>query len=326
MPKIAYVDKRFSRTSIEVIDLCDQVINNYMAAGYRLTLRQLYYQMIAQDLFPESWIDPDYNRRNGLQPETKNTVKNYKRLGDLVSNARLAGLIDWDAIEDRGRNLHTQPHWSSPADIITAARQSFRLDKWANQPYRPEVWVEKEALIGVIGNVCDRLDVPYFATKGYNSQSEQWAAAQRFGRYIRKGQTPYLIFLSDHDPSGIDMGRDNEDRISEMFRVYGLEFKRIALTTEQVEEYDPPPNPAKETDSRFAAYTVLHGDESWELDALPPDVLSDLIERAIDDITDTDAWDAVVEREDEYIESLEKLERNWGAVTQYIASLNGDHS
>ena len=321
MPKIKYVERKFNKSSLAVITTCNQVIDQYMAAGYQLTLRQLYYHLIAQDLLPDSWVDDAYNARNGLQAGTKNTVKSYDRLGDLVSHARLAGLIDWDAIEDRGRNLHRNSHWRTPEEMIESARASFRMDKWVGQKYRPEVWVEKEALAGVLGSICPRLDVPYFATKGYNSQSEQWAAAMRFQWYQRMGQTPYLIFLSDHDPSGLDMGRDNEERIVSTFRTFGLEFKRIALTMGQVEEHDPPPNPAKESDTRFANYSMLYGNESWELDALPPQVLASLVETAIDSIRDQDAWDEVISQEQEYLDVLRKLERNWGTVSQFVMDL-----
>lgn len=297
MPKISYIDKNFSATSIDLIERCNQVIADYSRQGFSLTLRQLYYQMVSRNII-------------------ENTERSYKRLGDLVNNARLAGLIDWHAIEDRGRNLRQNSHWSQPGEIIRSARASYKLDKWANQSYRPEVWVEKQALEGVVASVCDRLDVPYFACKGYNSQSEQWGAAMRMKRYLQEGKTPIIFHLGDHDPSGIDMTRDNRDRL-EMF-MGGVELERLALNMNQIRQYNPPPNPAKEADSRFAAYIELYGDESWELDALEPQVLVGLIEQAILDIRDEDAYAEVSAVESEHLRLLQLTEERWSEVSRYL--------
>lgn len=222
--KIAYIEKRFSTERYKLIEICNAIIETYQAQGYKLTLRQLYYQLVARDLI-------------------ENTERSYKRIGDLVNDGRMAGLIDWLAIEDRGRNLMALSHWESPVDIIRSARYGYRVDKWAGQPYRPEVWVEKAALEGVIAGVCNELDVPYFACRGYNSQSEEWAAARRLQRYYDAGQTPIIFYLGDHDPSGLDMTRDHRDRLT-LF-MGGVHVDRIALNMSQIEEYAPPPNPAK---------------------------------------------------------------------------------
>ncbi len=297
MPKITYVEKQFKADSLSLIERCNAVIVDYQRQGFSLTLRQLYYQMVSRNII-------------------ENTERSYKRLGDLVSNARLAGLIDWNAIEDRGRNLRQNSHWTTPAAIIQSARRNYKVDKWEGQRYRPEVWVEKQALEGVVAGVCGRLDVPYFACKGYNSQSEQWGAGQRLRRYIVDGYEPIIFHLGDHDPSGIDMTRDNRDRL-EMF-MGGVELRRLALHMSQIEEYGPPPNPAKETDSRFASYLELYGDESWELDALEPQVLVDLIERAILGIRDDEQYERMVALENEGIRLLETVETRWGDVVSYL--------
>lgn len=316
--KIAYIEKRFGSERLALLDLCNQIIETYQAAGYKLTVRQLYYQMIAHDYIPDSWIDEEYNRKHGLDPRTKNTMKNYKRLGDLINDGRMAGHIDWTAIEDRGRSLNALPHWNSPADIIASARYSFRLDHWKDQEYRPEVWVEKEAMEGVLERICTRLAVPFFATKGYNSQSSEWEAARRFQRYIDQGQTPVILYLGDHDPSGIDMKRDHEERL-DLF-MGGVHVERIALNMDQIRLYNPPPNPAKDSDSRYAAYADVHGYESWELDALEPQVISDLIENAVSLYRDDDLYDAMVAQEKEQLRILEAAERRWPEIEKFLSN------
>lgn len=276
MPKIPYIEKNFHDRTLAVIELCNRIIEDYFEQGFTLTLRQLYYRLVAGG-------------------HIANRQREYKRLGSIVNDARLAGMIDWYAIEDRTRNLSGLRHWSDPAEIIASARSSFRIDMWEKQRYRPEVWVEKDALANVIARACNPNDVPFLSCRGYMSQSEMWAAAQRFRNYIRRGQIPLVIHLGDHDPSGIDMTRDVKERLNDLFGIpVGVE--RIALNMDQVEEYDPPPNPAKLTDSRSGGYIASFGRSSWELDALDPPVLVDLIESIIDIFRDEDQWEEDEER------------------------------
>ena len=155
------------------------------------------------------------NSTINLLPATyiPNKDSEYKKLGDTVADGRLMGLIDWNAIVDRTRNLHKNSHWDSPADIISSAASSFAYDKWSEQPYRIEAWVEKQALDGLLESACEPLDVPYFSCRGYASISEIWSAAMRLKSWKKAGQKILILHLGDHDPSGIDMSRDIVDRL-----------------------------------------------------------------------------------------------------------------
>ena len=296
MPFICYTNKSFRGETAEIIEAANDIIREYQAQGFSLTLRQLYYQFVSRDILP-------------------NSQKSYKRLGGIVNDGRMAGLIDWEAIEDRTRNVKKNPHWDSPVDILESCECQFAYDKWQTQPYAPEVWIEKEALIGVIDGVCRELDVPRFACKGYSSQSEQWWAGRRFEAALADGRTPIIFHLGDHDPSGIDMTRDNQERLS-LFAREEIRVCRLALNWEQVQKYAPPPNPAKDSDSRFDGYRDQYGDESWELDALEPRVIAALIREAIMEIRDEDAWEAALEREAEAKQDLRKarieMEKKYG--------------
>lgn len=314
MPEICYVPKRFRNATLGIIVKANAIIAEYQAQGFRLTLRQIYYQMIARDLFPETWIDPVYNARQGLPPNTKNTLKNYKRLGDILNDGRLAGLIDWEAIEDRTRNLESSAHWGSPGQIVRACAQQFRFDLWGDQDYYCEVWIEKEALVGVIEGICTELDVPYFACRGYVSQSEMWVAAQRLVEKETAGRETIIFHLGDHDPSGMDMTRDIADRL-EMFDSH-VSIRRIALSMDQIDEHNPPPNPAKTTDARYAKYREEYGDDSWELDALEPKVLTTLIRSEVEQVRDLERWDAQVERQEEARDELELVAKKWRSVVR----------
>jgi hypothetical protein len=284
MPKIAYTSQQFRGDTLRVITAAEAILEEYKGQGLTLTLRQLYYQFVARGLM-------------------ENTQKNYKRLGDIVNNARLAAKIDWNMLVDRTRSVRALAHWNSVAEIMRACATQYRVDMWRPQNRYVEVWIEKDALVGVITDVCNSLDVPFLSCRGYTSQSEMWEAGQRLAAQVcsRRGKTATILHFGDHDPSGIDMSRDIEDRLRlfldhETRRTHGrdagdlLDFRRLALTWDQVQEYSPPPNPAKESDSRHAGYQELYGDESWELDALPPDKLIALIREEIGALIEPGAW------------------------------------
>lgn len=298
MPKICYVHKKFNADHMQIIDRANQILSGFAAAGYDMTLRQLYYQFVTKN-----WL--------------VNKKQNYNKLGYVISDARRAGLIDWDRISDRTRNVRSPTAWSGPAAIIKACAAQFDVDWWAEQPYRPEVWVEKDALIGVLEVACREWHCPYFSCRGYTSDSELWAAAQRMDRHESRDQIPIVFHLGDHDPSGIDMSRDISDRLR-LFQkaVTRTEVRRLALTMDQVNQYGPPPNPAKETDCRFTEYRKQYGDESWELDALSPDVIGQLIADAMESILDHAAWEEAEQRRDEGLRLLQNVSDNWETITQ----------
>lgn len=298
MPKIQYKEIRFQKKSLDLIELVNQVVDEYSAQGYELTLRQVYYQLVARGYIP-------------------NNERSYKNVGSLINDGRLAGLIDWHSVTDRTRNLRKESHWDNPADVIASARYSYNLDKWKGQPNYVEVWVEKDALVDIVGQACSPLDTPYFSCRGYTSQSEMWSAAQRFIRQEQR-EKRIIIHLGDHDPSGIDMTRDIQERL-ELFGA-DVYVKRVALTMNQIQTYNPPPNPAKITDSRASKHIDQFGDESWELDALEPKVITDLIKKQVTMYRNDDIYRAVCDKESREKEELKMLERNYDRAVAYLES------
>lgn len=290
MAKEEFVCKVFNAKHQAIIDTANRIMSAYRAQGYDLSLRQLYYQFVAHHNLP-------------------NTEQNYKLLGVIISDARLAGEIDWDMLVDRGRSTVENPHWGSPADIVDAAARSFRLNLWEDQPAHVEVMVEKQALEGVLVPVCRRFDCPFSSNKGYSSSSAMYATGQRLRAHLDGGKSVVIIYLGDHDPSGIDMTRDVDDRLA-LFSGAGwwdndekcvvrdgdfedrFEVVRVALNMPQIRQYNPPPNPAKMTDSRAEAYVRRFGSQSWELDALNPETLAALVTDEIERHIDFELWDA----------------------------------
>jgi hypothetical protein len=299
MPKVCYVSREFAPKTLEVIKQANAIIRTYRAQGYDLTLRQLYYQFVSRDLIA-------------------NKQSEYKRLGSIVSDARRAGLIDWDAIVDRTRNLQSLGHWDSPASIIEEDCKVFRYDLWENQPKYVEVWFEKDALMGVFERAANRLRVPFFSCRGYASDSEVWSAAMRLKGFADEGKHVVVLHFGDHDPSGIDMTRDITDRLELFSHSADIEVRRLALNMDQIRQYEPPPNPAKDTDSRFAGYRALYGDESWELDALEPQVLADLVETEVNELIDLDQWTDDTAREKAAREQLQTIASKYDDVVQHF--------
>ncbi len=299
MTKEAFKNYRFNFDSQRRINQANRIIEAYIAQGFSLTLRQLYYQFVARGLMA-------------------NEQRNYKSLGKLLSRARLAGLVDWKVLEDRTRALDGLfNEYASPRHFSDKWSQWYTVDLWQGQNSYVEVWVEKEALSGVVARPCKEWRVPYFCCRGYTSQSEQYKAGKRFKRKAAQGKTCYMLHLGDHDPSGVDMTRDNDERL-DMFSDMGVDVTRLALNMDQVEELKPPPNPNKELDSRTTGYAEKYGDKSWELDALEPQYISDLINGAIEPLVDHDMMEARKQYETDGEDELDAISDNYEAVREFL--------
>jgi hypothetical protein len=297
MAKIRYIEKNFRKSSLNLIAKCNVILQRFTRAGYDMTLRQLYYQLVAADEIP-------------------NTPQSYDNVGSLINDARLAGLVDWEFLVDRTRSLQSVGHWESPAEIMNAVAGQYRRDKWETQPVRPEVWIEKEALAGVFERVCRSLDVAFFSCRGYTSQSEMHSAAERLRGYNVAGQETIIFHFGDHDPSGMDMTRDIRERL----HMFGapVEVRRLALNMKQIRQFRPPPNPAKLTDCRAKKYCEEFGLESWELDALSPETLSGLVRREVLAFRDEDLWSEAVALEAEQRAALRAVSGHFDSVQKFV--------
>jgi hypothetical protein len=301
---IAYVPKSFSDAHMAIIERANEIAESYERQGFGLTLRQLYYQFVARGLIA-------------------NKDTEYKRLGSIVNDARLAGLIDWDHITDRTRAARGGDGGdTAPEQVIDPDMYAMAL--WEGQPRRVEVWVEKDALVDIVGQAAGSLRVSYFSCRGYTSASGLWEAARRIEGYFDEGaEDVTILHLGDHDPSGIDMTRDITDRLRLFLDGDGydpelLEIDRIALNIDQVRRYNPPPNPAKITDSRATGYIRIHGRESWELDALEPTVLRDLIQSNLRPLIDPVRWQERAGLEREGRATLRAVREHYDEVLAFL--------
>ncbi len=300
--KQAYEFKKLSAAKLDIIEQADAIITDFKARGYTLSLRQLYYQFVARAIIP-------------------NTERSYKNLGSAVSDGRENGLIDWLGIEDRGRAVVPWLIQENEQEIFNGVEYGLSLDRWQRQGTYVEVWVEKDALSSVVENACRQYAVPFLACKGYLSASEAWRAGQRFAR--KRGRRAVMIHLGDHDPSGIDMTRDNDDRLRR-YAGTQVEVRRIALNRDQIDQYNPPPNPAKLSDSRASEYVATHGYQSWELDALSPEVTQDLISSEIESLIDFSIWEDTMREQRQRRDKLARIYENWGEVDALLDQLGDE--
>lgn len=263
------------KASLNRLDQINSIIEVYQAQGYKLTLRQLHYQLVSRNII-------------------SNTNKEYANLGNLLTKSRMMGLVDWDAIEDRGRVPRIPYYANGVSDALFDMANQYRTDRQANQDKYVEVWSEKDALSGILYQITEFYHIRLMINKGYSSCTAMYDAAQRF-----KGKKGLILYLGDHDPSGEDMVRDIKNRLEELG--VDVEVRKIALTTEQVRIYNPPANYAKVTDSRYNHYLEKYGPDCWEVDALPPDILNDLLHTEIQAAIDIDRFKERI--------ALEKKER-----------------
>ena len=278
--KNAFIPVKLSPQKLQMVDTIEAITLEYKQLGYKLTLRQLYYQLVSRDLIP-------------------NKQAEYAKISSLLKDARMMGLIDWDIIEDRLRVPKYPYFYEGVKEAIIDTAKTYRINRQDKQPVYVEVWAEKDALSSIIYKVTSYYHVKMMVNRGYTSCS---AMHDAYWRCRTQHKPCTILYLGDHDPSGLDMVRD----IRERFQEFGLDVnvQKIALTTEQVKSYNPPPNPAKVTDPRAKKYIEEFGEVSWEVDALKPDVLDRLLRESIESEIDMYMFQRLLKVEQEQRDML----------------------
>lgn len=263
----------------EVLTHALQISAEYKRINLSLTLRQMYYQFVSRGLCASG-------------------QKEYKRIGDTLTGARYDGRFPISGLEDRGRECHggdfTRDDTDVDSGVVARSGDYVRsipnwvigADKWARQRTHVSVVVEKDALAGIFEQTCANVGVTWMALKGYPSVSLLWdwinstrSAMTNHGGTCNEA---VVYYFGDHDPDGLEIPESTERGIRTLMETYDrwfdFRFERVALTRDQIEQYDPPPFEAKETSARYASYVDKTGlTDAWELDALEPSVLRDII-------------------------------------------------
>lgn len=301
MTKIAYEERRFAAKTALVIEQANEIMKDY---GSSVSLRQLYYQFVARDLM-------------------ENTNRNYKKLGDIIRNGRMAGLISWDLLADRTRGLRGFTTYNSIGEYLRHARWNYKEELNETQDTRVEIWVEKDALSSIVGKAAGGYRIDYFPTKGYPSIDSLKKAADRLKRAERDGKDTLILYLSDHDPEGLHMPQAVQDSLHQFGSSVTVE--RIGLTLDQVRQYKPPSSFAKESSSRYHQYVEDTGTtEVWELDALKPDVISALITDRLDELIDQDRFAEAKVQEEQGKADMRLLAEHYDYALQCVRDMFED--
>lgn len=290
------------RPQSHTLDLLDQV--KAILGEYRnflpLTLRQIFYRLV------------------GTRGYDK-TEKAYGRLGEALNRARRAGVIGWDAIRDDGFNLHTPWSWSSPdelAEQFLSDLRTFRLDRQDGQPVRLVIAVEAAGMLPQVQRIADGFGVPSYAAGGFDSTT----AKHELAGYLRDNSPVELLHIGDHDPSGVHLFLNLEEDVTALADGVGeldIRFSRLAVTPEQIAELGLPTAPAKPTDRRsFEGETV-------QAEAIPPEVLAEIIRDGITTRIDQDILDGALERERE-IQGMSRAEI--GRLIQRLPASPGERT
>jgi hypothetical protein len=276
--------RRLTKAQVEAIV---EAAREELAIGHPMTLRQVHYRLVARG-------DTAYT----------NTQRDYDNLSRWLRDARLKGSVPWEWIEDRLRVPRTVAMWEDLPRYFETVRRSYRRDVWAEQPGYVEVWCEKDALSGIFLGALEPYGVTLNVGRGYDSASSVKNAADRFD------EGGAILYFGDFDPSGEDMVRSLRERLANPDLPNGgssPEIVKCALTFQDIERHDLPPDFTKTTDSRREAFVARYGDVAVELDALPVGALRERIVGEVRARMDLDALEASREQEREDRRRLDDL-------------------
>lgn len=280
--------RRRGRAAIqELRDQLREIVNQYDSA----TCRQIFYQAVSRGLIEKT--EGEYRRT----------------ICRLLLAMRRDGEIGYDRIADGTRWMRKPTTHSSLASMLTRQASMYRHAVWDEQPVYCELWVEKDALAGVLSDITYKWDVPLYPARGFSSESFLYSAAENIRA---EGKPAYIYYFGDRDPSGVLIDKAIERGLRRLAPDCDIIFRRVAVTPDQIEEYDLPTRPTKRDGNTHAR--TFKGD-SVELDAIDPVELRRLADRCIVQHIDHDAHGRMLQVEEAERETLRQIaERLEGAA------------
>jgi hypothetical protein len=250
--------KRARSTKVEVeVERRRAAFYDLVEGAQPATVRQIYYLATVA----------------GLVPKTEN---GYNIVQTDLTLMRRTGDLPYGWLADSTRWQRKPNTFGSVEEALKETARLYRKDLWRDADCYVEVWLEKDALSGVVYPITSLFDVPLMVARGYASLSFLHEAAE----YIAGLDVPaYIYHLGDYDPSGQDAARAIEESLREMAPDAEIHFERLAVTPGQIAHWRLPTRPTKETDSRSKGFGAV----SVELDAIPPGRLRALVQVAIED-------------------------------------------
>ncbi|MCK7627981.1 hypothetical protein MUU72_33670 [Streptomyces sp. RS10V-4] len=265
--------------TVELLVAVDRVLERY-SAQLPLTIRQVWYSLISDGVL--------------LKEE-----RTYKRLVEVLGMARRSGRIPWEALRDDTEITAVPVAYDSPADFhqtLLQAAHGFRLDRQAGQEVRLEVWSETAGMVNQLVTVADLYGVPVYSGSGFNGLPAKRGAALRAGTDPHRAVRIFVI--SDWDQSGVHLFSALAEDVAAFAAVDApgadVAFERLAVTEQQIADHHLPTAPPKVTDRRS-----FPGRSTTQAEALPPDILADVLRSAIEAHRDPDIEAALLQREAE---------------------------
>jgi hypothetical protein len=273
-----------------------------------LTDRQIHYALLN---------DPPLIHAKKPGSVYKNDQKSYRATIDLVTRARLEGLIEFDAIHDPTRPVTV---WRVHREASTFIRgeldgflKNYYRDLQQSQPNHLEIVVEKNTVSNIVEPVAMEYCIPTTSGRGYSSLPPRYEMAERFRRSGKERLV--LLVASDFDPEGQDIAHSLARSMRDDFGVIKIEPIKVALTASQVTEMNlPPMMKAKETSSRYGKFTERYGDNVFELEAIPPERLQTILRASIDAVLDVKAFNAEIDAEKREAARLDGIRRSMTKV------------
>jgi hypothetical protein len=240
----------------------------------------------------------------GLIPSM--ATSDMARVYRLLKEARERDLIPWDWIVDETRSLERVSTWDDPEQYVECVHRSYRRDFWNLQPARVEVWSEKGTVRGVLDPVLDRYGVGFRVMHGFSGATTVHGVAQD-----NDGRPLIALYVGDYDPSGLCMSEHDLPNRLVKYNGEHVELRRIALCPEHLVNLPSFPASDKRRDPRYRWFVDNFGQQCWELDALDPNTLREIVQQAIEAEIEPEAWQrcATVERAER--ESLRTVLDSW---------------
>jgi len=231
-----------------------------------------------------------------------------QRVYRLLKYAREQGILPWEWIVDETREIERVPTWANPQEYAECVARSYRRDFWDQQPVRVIVVSEKGTVRGVLKPVLDAYGVGFLAVHGFSSATMAYNLAQD-----DDGRDLIILYVGDFDPSGMFMSEQDLPNRFDKYDGDHIRVRRIALTQYQASDLPSFPVTDKRKDPRYRWFVENHGDQCWELDAMDPNDLREIVTEAIQEQIEPDAWERCDRINRAERESLKTIIANWGA-------------
>lgn len=279
--------KRHRRTHDDLAQLYIVVRDLLEQQSGRISIRHLFYLTVSAGAIEK-------------------TERGYANLKHQLTRWRRSGAIDWGAFSDSSRWYYGDQGYASPRAFLEETIRTYRYNIWEFSDAHVEIWCEKDAIASILLEAADPWRVQVFPFRGFASLTSLYNAGETFRERIAAGKLVHVYYFGDHDPSGVAIDPAACASLRNDFDVE-IAFERVAVTAEQIRAYQLPTRPTKRTDSRAGTFAG----ESVEIDAMPRDVLIDLVEQCITHHLPSGALERLKATEREQRDTLQRFFKSW---------------